>query len=317
MKNKRGFTLIEAIGIVTILALMLLLVVPSITKTLKRNEQKKYNGYLNNLKSATESYIVEKLKEEVVIGDEYYVTLGNLIDTKFIRESIKNPENDGVLSRETKIKVTKNLDGTRYYTIQPHYLLPETYTLVDYIESNGTQYIDTKVIPNSITTLKLELSFSDYNESSSARSFVGVQSLDESAFSVAFAPSYSNTLNVFIDRTDDVEILDVTDEIIANQNQFTLENGSVNYGDQNGILTSKTTTHNTSLIVFGVREDDSITPFSTYDMQLYGFEIYDDNDMIRDFVPCYRNSDNQVGLFDLVNFVFYTNKGTGTFEYGE
>lgn len=38
--------------------------------------------------------------------------------------------------------------------------------------------------------------------------------------------------------------------------------------------------------------------------------------LIRDFVPCYRKSDNEAGLYDLVTNTFYTNAGSGSFLVG-
>jgi len=43
---------------------------------------------------------------------------------------------------------------------------------------------------------------------------------------------------------------------------------------------------------------------------MYSCKIYDNNDvLIRDFIPCYRKSDNKVGMYDIVNNVFYTSEG--------
>jgi hypothetical protein len=36
----------------------------------------------------------------------------------------------------------------------------------------------------------------------------------------------------------------------------------------------------------------------------------------RDFIPCYRKTDNKPGMFDLVSEQFFTNSGTGEFEIG-
>ena len=45
-------------------------------------------------------------------------------------------------------------------------------------------------------------------------------------------------------------------------------------------------------------------------------KIYiDGNTLSFDGVPCYKNND-EIGLYDSVNDVFYTNKGTGTFIKG-
>ena len=37
--------------------------------------------------------------------------------------------------------------------------------------------------------------------------------------------------------------------------------------------------------------------------------MYYNGTLVRDFIPCYRNSDNEIGLYDLVNDIFYTNQG--------
>lgn len=34
------------------------------------------------------------------------------------------------------------------------------------------------------------------------------------------------------------------------------------------------------------------------------------------FIPCYRKSDNVTGMYDVINDVFYTNQGTGSFVAG-
>lgn len=58
-----------------------------------------------------------------------------------------------------------------------------------------------------------------------------------------------------------------------------------------------------------------ITDFLSY-MKLYKAKCIIDNTLVRDFIPCYRKSDNEIGLYDLVNNTFYTNSGTGTFLKG-
>lgn len=50
--------------------------------------------------------------------------------------------------------------------------------------------------------------------------------------------------------------------------------------------------------------------------KIYYSKIWDTGELIRDYVPCYRKSDNVIGMYDLVNDVFYTNRGTGTFTKG-
>lgn len=42
-------------------------------------------------------------------------------------------------------------------------------------------------------------------------------------------------------------------------------------------------------------------------------KIYENNVLVRDFVPCYRISDNVIWMFDKVNSIFYTNNWSWTF----
>lgn len=54
----------------------------------------------------------------------------------------------------------------------------------------------------------------------------------------------------------------------------------------------------------------------TASAKLYSMKLYENAVKVRDFIPCYRKSDNEIGLYDLVNGVFYTNAGSGTFAKG-
>lgn len=124
MNKQKGFTLIEIIGVVTILSLILIVAVPSLTKTLKRNEEKKYNDYIENLNIAAENYAVNKLKKGQFFedGKDYnYISLGQLIDDGYIKDTIKNPENNKILARDSRIKVSKKVDGTFEYDVQEYY----------------------------------------------------------------------------------------------------------------------------------------------------------------------------------------------------
>lgn len=50
--------------------------------------------------------------------------------------------------------------------------------------------------------------------------------------------------------------------------------------------------------------------------KMYFCQIWDNGTLVRNFIPCYRKSDNVIGVFDAKNGIFYTNGGTGTFGKG-
>lgn len=53
----KGFTLIEMLGIITILAVVLLVTFPNLNKSLKQMKENKNNNFTNNLKVSAESFI--------------------------------------------------------------------------------------------------------------------------------------------------------------------------------------------------------------------------------------------------------------------
>lgn len=54
----------------------------------------------------------------------------------------------------------------------------------------------------------------------------------------------------------------------------------------------------------------------TTKMRMYRFTMYDDGVMVRDIVPCKRINDGSIGAYDLVTESFLPNAGTGTFIAG-
>ena len=47
-----------------------------------------------------------------------------------------------------------------------------------------------------------------------------------------------------------------------------------------------------------------------WQMRCYSFKIYDNDILVRDYIPCVRKSDNKPGLYDKVSKTFFTNAGT-------
>lgn len=50
--------------------------------------------------------------------------------------------------------------------------------------------------------------------------------------------------------------------------------------------------------------------------RLYFLEVYDNNVLVHSFVPCYRKSDNKVGMYDMITNEFHTSYTSSSFEKG-
>lgn len=61
------------------------------------------------------------------------------------------------------------------------------------------------------------------------------------------------------------------------------------------------------------------TPQLTSDIAIlkwYSYSVKEDGEYLQKFIPCYRKADGEIGMYDVINDVFYTNQGTGTFTKG-
>lgn len=90
-------------------------------------------------------------------------------------------------------------------------------------------------------------------------------------------------------------------------------------GDSNAIILDGTTLGSgtnisTSSTLWLGRRDSATNFVGSY----YWLKLTDKStgNLVRDCIPAKRKSDSKVGLYDLINNVFYTNSGSGTLTYG-
>ena len=183
--------------------------------------------------------------------------------------------------------------------------LPQGYQEVEYIESSGTQYIDTGYIVNASDTISWEftamipsqseafMGANGYLQFHVTSSGVGVSTLNASGLGAkkTFRIDFSNSVTkLYIDNT-----LVETKDWAGSYSGANVKLGIFKLGDaDNGWHTT-------------------ISPVSC---TLYEYAINIGENEVSRCVPCYRKADNVAGLYDLVNNVFYTNAGSGVFAVG-
>ena len=106
---KKGFTLIEMLGVIAILAIILLLTFPILTQTLKQTKENKL--YLKDLKASTETYIELNRKKYPELDSEGVatITIQDLYDYKLLKGQYEN------LNNTDRINIIKKEDGTLEY----------------------------------------------------------------------------------------------------------------------------------------------------------------------------------------------------------
>ncbi|MCM1370767.1 MAG: hypothetical protein NC181_02605 [Clostridium sp.] len=117
---KKGFTLIELIGIIIILSLIVLFSFPSIIKSLKSNDNLEYEKFLENLYMAAETYYqsnksICNFNEKETCDIEISI----LADAGLVKESTINPSTNKKISRLDMITLKKSEDNSISYTYTP------------------------------------------------------------------------------------------------------------------------------------------------------------------------------------------------------
>lgn len=188
-------------------------------------------------------------------------------------------------------------------------ILNSNYTPLEYIESTGSQRIDTGVVPNENTIVEIE--FMKLDDNVSYERIFGVKDAYE-----------------VLRDSGDSNIDDWTFKInrTSNNTGISAKIGAFGYGKN--VL--KTTTSSVYLNGVLVNEFDKLTPNTGKTMylfyanngdrwgtfRLYSCKIYNDTELIRDFVPM-RDEDSVVCLYDNVTKTFFYNTGYRQFIGGE
>lgn len=184
--------------------------------------------------------------------------------------------------------------------VTPSSRLPEGYAEVQYIQSTGTQYVDTGFKPKQDSRVLIKLSTS---ETGSHTVFgADIDWVDNGfALGVGFTHYGKETGTISGLNNGSPHEVDFNKNIISMDGSTVLTMGASTFS----------VPHN--LALFANNRAGGIQEKTT--MALYYCRIYDGNTIIRDYIPC-KNAGGAVGLYDLIGQKFYGNAGTGSFTAG-
>lgn len=180
--------------------------------------------------------------------------------------------------------------------------IPSGLVELEYIKSSGTQYIDTGLKPTQdySMTIKCQSTGTDSNTYAGCDTnwqntgfFIGVEVFEFGNASTTSVQNYGeNPIVLTLDKTG---------------------------GYKDGVKTwnnASTATFQTvsNLTLFALNRNGTIREYLTG--KIYYCKIYNNNTLVRDFIPAKRISDGKCGLWDKVNFKFYTDESGGNFTAG-
>lgn len=180
--------------------------------------------------------------------------------------------------------------------------LPSEYQEVEYLESTGTQYIDTGLVMASGYSVEAEIGIND----------------TKIAFGASSTYSSSNNLGIEINSSHLwTRGRKYTFTALTTRGKYKLNitfGSNVRYLISTADVSLTASYYNLNYFLFACNEKN-VASWNGGGI-IWAYKIKNGSELIRDYVPCYRKSDNVAGLYDLANSTFYANAGTGTFLIG-
>lgn len=114
MKNKKGFTLIELMAVITILVILSLIIVPIIDKNIKKSKENMYNIQIDNIRIAAKNYYSDNISLIPSSGNYAFVKLSYLIEKGYFEKNVKNPKTGKVFTDDIYIQLLNDYGFYEY-----------------------------------------------------------------------------------------------------------------------------------------------------------------------------------------------------------
>lgn len=190
-------------------------------------------------------------------------------------------------------------------------ILPQGYIQLEYIESTGTQYINTGyALIGNRDDIELDFYLSD---NTVRNNIVGARNATTSQVYTVNTMSNgkwrfgwkNSSITYDVQATIGRHIVKVehdggifkVDGVVVGQEG----NSSITTPVKGGVL--------------AIRSSQGVGVYYSY-CKVYEYKMWRDGVLKVHLIPAMRNSDSVVGMYDIINDRFLTNSGTGTFGYG-
>lgn len=173
----------------------------------------------------------------------------------------------------------------------------EGYTLLEYIESDGTQYIDTGIVGKSGVKSVMDMAL-----------MKGGASIPLGCYSPqrCYLVSFNNDSSLRYGYVDWVtsQFIPTIGERYVIETDFSIDNQLLRVDDKTITSSSIGTSFSNNHTIYAFAYNDGGKPGDYSSLRLYSLKLYDNGILVRDYIPCMDNN-GVYGLYDKVNGVFY------------
>jgi len=287
------------------------------------------NGVICLYDNVTKAYFYNQGEGEFIGGfvENELIEIETLIDESGVLEDTEGTATEKV---EQLIEMARSGGGNAGLPIEiaiPQFATPELditnieakcelYNPPMTLKSTGTQYIDTGYVPNNNTKIVAELMFTKLSPSSTQfYSPYGCANADNNG--IKCVQTDDDGLPTRFGSIASSGISSNTNITVAENTKYSVEhsiNGFYFNGTLEHVYTGTTFSNDFSqtLYIFAVNNNGSADQRSF--IKLYSFKIYENEELVRDFVPVTDES-GVACLYDNITKAYFYNKGTGTFTF--
>lgn len=334
MNNKKGFTLVEVLAVIVVLGLISVIIVPKVINTVNDSEKKSYEASVNNLVKALNGISADK-RANLISFEGCSIDFDNDVNT------CTDLDFSGELPTSGSIIVDSNgnVNGSVGYedsifNIINNKVLFNDYIIgyqeLDYIMSDGNQYINLGYAAKKNTEIRLDMELIE-NENTMLSSMTGNVNIigrdaitENNAYTVNIASSGAGAQNhiyYWIDKTyaSGATAYFRRYSSVTPRSTMVVKSLSATFQGKTIEVAKKTEDNVDNMTLLGSFNSDQnkILPFNRYDAKIYGFQIYEGENLVHDYVPSLRVSDGVAGLYDNVDKLFYSSDGFEQFIKGE
>ena len=212
--------------------------------------------------------------------------------------------------------------------------LPIGYFEAEYLQSTGTQYINTGFKISGQMRIEADFAFTDTTtqqqgvfasqEAASDANYLSVAAYFNGSERYAWAwkdgAGQWCTTHVEVTTARKYLVLDggantaTLTDVATGVTEYSIAPGDPGYSSDNFDVPHSKTTRNPLTIFARISGAGNVTQYGK--LKLYSLKIVSGGEVVRSYVPCVRSSDSVAGLYELVEGRFLGNAGSGTFTAG-
>lgn len=117
--KKNGFTLIELIAVITILALLGMIIVPVVENSINSGKDELYISQIDSIKASLKQYAIKNINSNIKnAGDDIYLSLYQLKLAGFVNLDIADPRSENLIPNDMLLRIEKREKSYIYEVLE-------------------------------------------------------------------------------------------------------------------------------------------------------------------------------------------------------